>query len=72
MHMNHKRLRRLYAEERLHVSRRSGRERALGTRAPLALPQPGPHLRRATGRGVALPEGLRAPPRCATRAGSLK
>jgi putative transposase len=33
MHMNHKRLRRLYAEERLQVRRRGGRKRALGTRA---------------------------------------
>src|SRR5665213_2559171 len=37
--MNHKKLRRLYQEERLQVRRRSGRKRALGTRAPLALPQ---------------------------------
>jgi putative transposase len=38
-HVNHKKLRRLYAEERLQVRRRGGRKRALGTRAPLALPQ---------------------------------
>ena len=37
--INHKKLRRLYAEERLQVRRRGGRKRALGTRAPLALPQ---------------------------------
>jgi len=37
--LNHKRLRRIYAEERLQVRRRGGRKRALGTRAPLALPQ---------------------------------
>ena len=43
-HMNHKRLRRLYAEERLHVRRRGGRKRALGTRAPIAMPQ-GPNQR---------------------------
>jgi putative transposase len=43
-HMNHKRLRRLYAEERLHVRRRGGRKRALGTRVPIALPQ-GPNQR---------------------------
>ncbi len=43
-HLNHKRLRRLYAEERLHVRRRGGRKRALGTRAPIALPQ-GPNQR---------------------------
>lgn len=37
--VNHKKLRRLYREERLQVRRRGGRKRALGTRAPLALPQ---------------------------------
>jgi transposase InsO family protein len=37
--MNHKKLRRLYREERLAVRRRGGRKRALGTRAPMALPQ---------------------------------
>ena len=37
--MNHKKLRRLYREERLQVRRRSGRKRALGTRAPMMLPQ---------------------------------
>ncbi len=37
--MNHKKLRRLYAEERLQVRRRGGRKRALGTRAPMPLPQ---------------------------------
>jgi putative transposase len=42
--MNHKKLRRLYAEERLQVRRRGGRKRALGTRAPLAIPQ-GPNQR---------------------------
>ena len=42
--LNHKKLRRLYAEERLQVRRRSGRKRALGTRAPLTLPQ-GPNQR---------------------------
>jgi putative transposase len=36
--LNQKKLRRLYAEERLQVRRRGGRKRALGTRAPLALP----------------------------------
>ena len=36
--MNHKKLRRLYREERLQVRRRGGRKRALGTRAPIALP----------------------------------
>ena len=42
--LNHKKLRRLYAEERLQVRRRGGRKRALGTRAPLILPQ-GPNQR---------------------------
>jgi putative transposase len=37
--MNHKKLRRLYREEGLQVRRRGSRKRALGTRAPLALPQ---------------------------------
>jgi putative transposase len=37
--MNHKKFRRLYREERLQIRRRSGRKRALGTRAPLAMPQ---------------------------------
>jgi putative transposase len=39
MCMNHKKLRRLYREERLQVRRRGGRKRALGARAPLVLPQ---------------------------------
>ena len=42
--LNHKRLFRLYREERLTVRRRGGRKRALGTRAPMALPQ-GPNQR---------------------------
>ena len=37
--LNHKKLRRLYCEERLMVRRRGGRKRALGTRALLLLPQ---------------------------------
>ncbi len=37
--VNHKRLFRLYREERLMVRRRSGRKRALGTRAPMLIPQ---------------------------------
>src|SRR6516164_10295106 len=37
--MNHKKFRRLYREERLQVRRRGGSKRALGTRAPLAIPQ---------------------------------
>ncbi len=42
--LNHKKLRRLYAEERLQVQRRSGRKRALDTRAPIASPD-GPNQR---------------------------
>jgi putative transposase len=42
--MNHKKLRRLYREERLQVRRRSGRKRAVGTRAPMTVPQ-GPNQR---------------------------
>jgi putative transposase len=37
--LNRKKLYRLYREERLMVRRRGGRKRALGTRAPLAIPQ---------------------------------
>jgi putative transposase len=44
LRMNHKKLRRLYQEERLQVRRRNGRKRALGTRSPMALPQ-GPNQR---------------------------
>lgn len=36
--LNHKKLFRLYREERLTVRRRGGRKRAIGTRAPLHLP----------------------------------
>jgi putative transposase len=42
--VNHKKLRRLYREERLQVRRRGGRKRALGTRAPITMPQ-GPNQR---------------------------
>jgi putative transposase len=42
--LNHKKLRRLYREERLQVRRRGGRKRALGTRAPMTIPQ-GPNQR---------------------------
>src|SRR5215813_13057907 len=42
--MNQKRFRRLYREEKLQVRRRCGRRRALGMRAPLALPS-GPNQR---------------------------
>jgi putative transposase len=43
-HMNHKRFRRLYREEKLQVRRRSVRRRAMGVRAPLDLPS-GPNER---------------------------
>lgn len=36
--VNHKRLFRIYREERPHVRCRGGRKRAIGTRAPMALP----------------------------------
>jgi putative transposase len=36
--LNHKKLYGLYREERLIVRKRGGRKRALGTRAPMALP----------------------------------
>ena len=44
IHMNQKKLRRLYREERLQVRRRGGRKRALGTRSPMLLPA-GPNQR---------------------------
>lgn len=37
--MNRKKVYRLYREERLTVRKRGGRKRALGTRAPMAIPQ---------------------------------
>ena len=37
--MNHKKLYRLYHEEKLMVRRRGGRKRAVGTRAPMLLPE---------------------------------
>lgn len=36
--VNHKRVQRLYVEEKLQVRRRGGRKRALGTRVPMAVP----------------------------------
>ena len=39
MVLNRKKLYRLYKEEKLTVRRRSGRKRALGTRAPMTIPQ---------------------------------
>ena len=44
LHMNHKKLRRLYHEERLQVRRPGGRKRALGTRRPM-VPPSGPNQR---------------------------
>ena len=37
--VNHKKVYRLYKEERLTVRKRGGRKRALGTRRPMAIPQ---------------------------------
>jgi putative transposase len=37
-HLNHKKLRRIYKEEGLTVRKRGGRKRAVGTRAPIAVP----------------------------------
>lgn len=45
--VNHKKVFRLYREERLTVRRRGGRKRALGTRAPMTIPQ-GPNQRWST------------------------
>jgi transposase InsO family protein len=42
--VNHKKLYRIYREEKLVVGKRGGRKRALGTRAPMAVPQ-GPNQR---------------------------
>jgi putative transposase len=36
--VNRKRVQRIYVEEKLHVRRRGGRKRALGSRAPMAVP----------------------------------
>ena len=38
IYMNHKKLRRIYGEEKLQVRRRGGRKRALGTRRPMEVP----------------------------------
>jgi putative transposase len=51
--MNHKKLRRLYSEERLQVRRRGDRKRAIGTQAPMTLPQ-GPNQRWSPGTGDSL------------------
>lgn len=37
--VNHKKLFRIYREEKLEVRKRGGRKRALGTRAPMTMPQ---------------------------------
>ena len=37
--VNHKKVRRIYREEKLQVRRRGGRKRALGTRKPMVLPE---------------------------------
>ena len=42
--VNHKKLRRIYTEEKLQVRRRGGRKHALGTRKPMVLPD-GPNQR---------------------------
>lgn len=42
--VNHKKIRRIYTEEKLQVRRRGGRKRALGTRKPMVLPD-GPNQR---------------------------
>jgi putative transposase len=42
--VNHKKVRRIYREEKLQVRRRGGRKRALGTRKPMLLPD-GPNQR---------------------------
>ena len=42
--VNHKKVRRIYREEKLQVRRRGGRKRALGTRKPIVLPD-GPNQR---------------------------
>lgn len=44
--VNHKRLFRLYREERVTVRRRGGRKRAIGTRAPMLIPSQ-PNARRS-------------------------
>lgn len=44
LHVNHKKLYRLYKEEQLTVRKRGGRKRALGTRRPMTVPQ-GPNQR---------------------------
>lgn len=59
--VNLKKIRRLYAEERLQNRRRKGRKKASGTRAPLVIPQD-PDQRRSL---------ARSPPACAQQAASV-
>ncbi|UWQ97421.1 IS3 family transposase [Rhodobacteraceae bacterium M385] len=58
--VNHKMVRRIYAEENLQVRRRGDRKRALGTRKPMVLPD---------GQKTTLELGFRI--RCADRRASL-
>ena len=60
--MNHKRLFRLYREERLMVRRRGGRKRALGTRAPMPVPH-GPTI---AGRSTSSPISSSTAAACAS------
>lgn len=46
--LNHKKLYRLYKEERLSVRKRGGRKRAVGTRAPMTIPQDATYAGRST------------------------
>ena len=68
--LNHKKLYRLYREERLTVRKRGGRKRALGTRAPMASrrAQPalvarlrGRHAHRAAGASASSPSSTTSP-----------
>ena len=56
--VNHKKLRRIYTEEKLQVRRRGGRKRALGTRKPMVLPD-GPNQRPLSVIGKQSPAGQR-------------
>jgi transposase len=53
--VNWKKLYRIYREERLTVRKRGGRKRALGTRAPMAIPQ-GHHIAEIRGYGGLCPD----------------
>src|SRR5215831_16321445 len=67
--MNHKKLRRLYREERLQVRRRSGRKRALGTRVPMVLPQGSPDQAGMVARGPAANRSICCDARRGVRSG---